>query len=126
MSELLSVKGSDFAGSARHEGDAINVVLTGNADYTALDSLDMLLGRVHREAQALGIKQAVVDLRELEFMNSSGFRSFVTWLNDIKELDEAHRYTIKVISNPELHWQKRSMHSLRTFAIDLVTIVESA
>ena len=85
----------------------------------------MLLTRVHSESRRLGVTEAVVDLRDLEFMNSSCFKSFVTWITDIQELDAAHQYKVRFVSNPKMHWQKRSLHSLRCFAVELITVTES-
>ena len=124
MSEVVSVSGDDFAGAAQHEGTVINAWLKGNADYAALDALDMMLSRIHAEARRLGVSEAVIDLRQLEFMNSSCFKSLVTWINDIQELDEGQRYKVRFVSNTSLHWQKRSLHSLRCFAVELITITE--
>jgi hypothetical protein len=124
VAEVVTVTGADFSGSAHHESKTINVSLKGNADYAALDSLEMLLRRVHEEADRLEIEEAVIDLRQLEFMNSSCFKSFVSWITDIQQMDGAHQYKLTFLSNPKMHWQKRSLHSLRCFAVDLITVVE--
>jgi hypothetical protein len=124
MAEVVSVKGDDFAANATHEGAVISAALKGNADYAALDALDMLLARVHAEAKRLGVKEAEIDLRELEFMNSSCFKSFVSWITEVQELDVEKQYTVTFLSNPKLHWQKRSLHSLRCFAVELITVIE--
>jgi len=125
MSEVASVSVEDFEGAARHDGTMINAWLRGTADYAALDAIDMLLSRIHVEANRLGVKEAVVDLRQLEFMNSSCFKSFVSWINDIQGLEQERRYKIKFLANPKLHWQRRSLTSLRCFAVDLVSVTES-
>jgi hypothetical protein len=124
MAELVSVKGDDFAGTAKHEGTTIQVILTGNADYAALDSLESLLERLHAEARRLAIKEAIIDLRKLEFMNSSCFKSFVSWITNIQELDTPEQYRIRFVSNPNMHWQRRSLHSLRCFAVELIDVTE--
>src|SRR5438128_9709292 len=113
MSELVSVKGEDFAGAASHEGESITVHLKGNADYAAIDELEKLLPRIHAEAKRLGVRDVTVDIRALEFMNSSCFKCFVSWITEIQDLPEAAQYQVKFVSNPQLHWQKRSLHSLR-------------
>ena len=125
MSEVISVEGDDFSGAAQIDGTAINAFLKGTADYAAIEAIDTLLSRIHTEAKRIGIKEAVVDLRQLEFMNSSCFKSFVSWLNDVQELDQERRYRITFLSNPKLHWQKRSLQSLRCFAVELVSVTES-
>ena len=124
MTEVVSVTGDDFSADATYAGSAITASLKGNADYAALDALEMLLTRVHAEARRLAITDAVIDLRGLEFMNSSCFKSFVTWITDIQELDTAAQYKVRFVSNPNMHWQKRSLHSLRCFAVELITVTE--
>jgi hypothetical protein len=123
--EVAAVTGEDFAGTASHEENAIHAKLTGNADFAALDAVEMLLRRTHSEARRLGVREVVVDLKQLEFMNSSCFKCFVSWIADIQELAEPAQYKVKFVSNPQLHWQKRSLHSLRCFAVELITIAEA-
>lgn len=124
MGEVVNVKGDDFAAAANVEGQTIQAWLKGNADYAALDALDMLLERVHAEARRGGVKETVIDLRSLEFMNSSCFKSFVSWITNIQEMDAAKQYKVKFLSNPQMHWQKRSLHSLRCFAVELISVTE--
>ncbi|UQA59346.1 hypothetical protein [Polyangium aurulentum] len=124
MSDLdgLAVNGRDFSASAAHEDKLLFLRLTGNADMSAKEGLDGLLPRVHAEAQRLGVAVVAVDFRELEFMNSSCFKSFVTWISEVQELEPAKQYQIRFLSKPEMHWQRRSLHALRCFAVDLITV----
>lgn len=124
MGEVVTVKGDDFSASASLEGTAIHAWLKGNADYAALDALDTLLERIHAEAKRGTVKEAVVDLRNLEFMNSSCFKSFVSWITTIQDMDAERQYKVNFLSNPQMHWQKRSLHSLRCFAVELITVTE--
>ena len=70
----------------------------------------------------LGVRQVVVDVTRLEFMNSSCFKSIVAWLTDIMELPEPQQYRIKFKSNPDTLWQRRSLHALRSYALMIVRI----
>lgn len=124
MGEVVNVEGDDFAAGANVEGEAIQAWLKGNADYAALDALDMLLERIHAEARRGAVKETIVDLRNLEFMNSSCFKSFVSWITNIQEMDAPKQYKVKFLSNPQMHWQKRSLHSLRCFAVELISVTE--
>ncbi len=81
--------------------------------------------RTHAEAKRLSARKVVIDLRELEFMNSSCFKCFVSWISDVQDLPEGQLYKVEFLSNPQLHWQKRSLHSLRCFAVELITVTES-
>lgn len=124
MAEVVSVKGDDFAAAAHHEGSLIQASLKGNADYAAIDLLERLLDRIHAEARRLSVTETVIDLRQLEFMNSSCFKSFVTWITNIQELETGRQYKVTFLSNPNMHWQKRSLHSLRCFAVELINVTE--
>ena len=118
----LSVEGRDFSATAALTGATLSLKLTGNADMNAKESLDALLPRVHEESMRSSAAEVVVDFRELEFMDSSCFKSFVTWISEVQELAEEKRYRIRLLSRPEMHWQRRSLHALRCFAVDLITI----
>jgi len=123
--EVISVAGEDFTAKSSHDGTTINALLAGNADYAALDAVELLLAKTHAEAKRLGVGEVVVDFKQLEFMNSSCFKCFVSWITDIQELPAPSQYKVRFLSNTQLHWQRRSLHSLRCFAVDLITITDS-
>ena len=123
--EVIAVKEDHFTGSAKHEGNVINAMLDGTADYAALGALETLLARTHEEATRLGVGEVVVDLQQLEFMNSSCFKCFVSWITEIQELAEAARYKVRFLSSSQLPWQKRSLRSLQSVAVELITVAEA-
>ena len=94
----------------------------GTADVEAKPALDHYVEALHGEAKRLGATKVVIDLRELEFMNSSSFKVFVTWLAQVQEMPAENQYRIHFLSNPSMHWQRRSLAALSCFAVDLVTI----
>lgn len=102
--------------------DGIDILFTGTADMHAIDPLDMYLGTVHDLAVEQRSPRVRIDLRRLEFMNSSCFKSFVSWIGRVQDLAPEARYAIELQSNPQIHWQRRSLNALRCFAMDLVTI----
>jgi anti-anti-sigma factor len=120
--ELPPVTADEFSASASLEGDVLTVRFVGNADMRTKPSLDALLVKVHGEAQRLGVKEVVINFHGLEFMNSSCFKSFVSWISDVRDLDAQKQYRIRFLSKPELLWQRRSLHALRCFAVDLISI----
>ena len=125
ITEIVALRGEDFAATATHEGSAITAHLEGNADYAALDAVEMLLNRTHAEAKRLAVSEVIIDLEKLEFMNSSCFKCFVSWITEVQELPPPAQYKVRFLSNPQLHWQKRSLHSLRCFAVELITVTEA-
>jgi hypothetical protein len=46
----------------------------------------------------------------------------VYWLSSVRDAPETERYQIVFLSNPQHHWQKRSMHSLTCFASEFVRV----
>jgi hypothetical protein len=97
------------------------IKFSGNADMAAMSTLAVYLRSVHGEAMQLGVREVTVDLTELYFMNSSCFKSFVTWIEAASSAG-ASAYRIKFLANPKLHWQRRSLEALRCLADDIVTV----
>jgi anti-anti-sigma factor len=109
------------------ESAAADTVLTtrlrGTADVESRPGLQRYVDDLHKEACRLGMSKVIVDLRDLEFMNSSSFKVFITWLAQIKEMPSDAQYKLHLVSNPNTHqWQRRSLAALSCFAVDLVTI----
>ncbi|MCX4239326.1 STAS domain-containing protein [Paraliomyxa miuraensis] len=107
-------------GAAR--GDVIEVRLRGSAELGSKDLLDEFLASVF--AASHDRREVVVDLSELEYMNSSALKSLVTWIVRVRDLPESRRHKIRFLSNPELHWQQRSLHSLVSMWSDVIEVEE--
>jgi hypothetical protein len=123
--KVIAVHSDDFHGEATHRDGVLTLRMSGVADYGAVDSLEQLLDDVHDECVRARITQTSVDLRQLEFMNSSCFKCLVSWITVLQELPAASQYKVTFVSNPQMHWQKRSLHSLQCFAETLITVQES-
>jgi len=123
MSELrLPTKDSVLQASAEHSGDVITLILSGTADSTTRDEFADMVADVHSLASGKHASEVCVDLRDLEFMNSSCLKSLVSWVQYIRDLSAEQRYQLRLVSNPERRWQRRSLAALSCFAVDLVTI----
>lgn len=96
--------------------------IAGTADLAARADLEDYMRRLHDEAVRTSASAVVVDLRELEFMNSSCLKVFVVWLAQLRDMDAGAHYKVRIRSNPDLLWQRRSLAALSCFAVDLVTI----
>lgn len=120
--DLPAVGAPELGAHAEHEGDTLTLRLSGTADMRVSEALERVLTRVHEEAQRLAVTRVRVDLCALEFMNSSCLKSFVTWISQDRDLAPEKRYAIHFISRPEILWQRRSLHALRCFAVDLITV----
>jgi hypothetical protein len=103
------------------EPEGLVAKLSGTADLRVTDSVEAILGSVHKKALELGTPEVRMDLRDLEFMNSSCFKSFVSWISEVSDLTQG-QYRIRFLSNPGILWQRRSLHALSCFASELITI----
>jgi hypothetical protein len=121
-SAIAPITGPTFAAQALVGGAGLTVTLQGNGDVRAQDALEGFLTEMHAEASRLGVSQVDVDCRELQFMNSCCLKALVSWIGAVQDSPAEAQYRICFLSNPRLHWQKRSFRALSYFAAELVTI----
>lgn len=114
----FSFDATDVAGAS----PAVHMRLAGDANMNAVERLGHAFTDVHERALRSRSSEVVVDLRQLEFMNSACFKKVVTWITRVEEIDADSRYRIRFLSNPKIHWQRRSLHALQMFAMELVSI----
>ena len=105
------------------EGDRLHIAFTGTGDMSAITELGDYLLKVHAEAERLPASEVVCDLRKLSFMNSSCFKAFVTWIDTVKNAERT--YGIRLLANPDLHGQRRSLEALRRLATGVVTVEQN-
>ncbi len=121
--QILPIKAQDFTARATTGADnVLTVKLTGNADLNVKTDLDRFLRDLHSETGETGTQEIRVDVRALEFMNSSCLKGFVNWILSVQEQPPDRQYRITFISNAAMQWQRRSLHALSSFASDLVTV----
>ncbi len=116
------IQSAELNATVTQVGQSLVVRLTGTADLRVTETVEKLLTTVHQQATSGHLGEVKVDLRGLEFMNSSCFKSFVTWISEVQELAESAQYRILFFSNPAILWQRRSLNALSCFAAHLVTI----
>ena len=117
-----SIVTPDLRASAFIEGTTFGARFSGNADTRAMAAIDTLLKGLHDQALQRNTREVVIDLTELEFMNSSCFKAFVTWIANVQDLEASKQYSIVFRSDPKKHWQRRSLEALSCFAIDLIRV----
>ena len=123
MTEVLpQLVCDDMTATSMADGDAFRFALEGTADTQSRAALEKYVDALHEEALRRAVKTVHVDLRQLEFMNSSSLKVFVAWLARLNDLAPAQQYRMVLHSNPQLLWQRRSLAALSCFAAELVTI----
>jgi hypothetical protein len=123
VSQVLELATIDMAAfsctPSLHEGK-LSVTFSGTGDVAAIEALGSYLKQVHAEAERLSLTEVTCDFRKLSFMNSSCFKAFVVWIDTVK--NAARVYRIRFLTDPEMHWQRRSLEALRRLATAVVSV----
>ena len=118
--ELSPAQVPDFSCTPELKDGALKLVFVGTGDGSAIQLLADYLKRVHAEATRLTLREVSCDFQRLMFMNSSCFKAFVMWIDTVK--NAAQPYRIRFVTEPEQHWQRRSLEALRRLAGSVVTV----
>jgi hypothetical protein len=84
--------------------------------------LNPFVDAVHAHAIEAAAKELRVDLTALEFCNSSGFKSFIHWIERIQQLPESKRYKLRFLSTKDRRWQRASLLALSCYGVNVVVI----
>ena len=122
MSELpvSEVSSETFRATPRRDDARLVLEFSGSGDMSAIALVAEFLKQVHGAAQLENIVEVCCDFRQLTFMNSSCFKSFVVWIDTVKNAER--RYQILFLTDANHHWQRRSLEALRRLAANIVTI----
>ena len=112
---IQAVEHPEFAGHAAFEDRALRVQLSGSADARATAALDTFVNQVHAEATRLGLSEVVVDVTQLRFMNSSCFKTFMSWITNVGALAAGARYKLRFAWAEQVYWQRRGLDALKAF-----------
>jgi hypothetical protein len=83
--------------------------------------LNPFVDQVHEHLLKAGAKDVRVDFTELEFCNSSGFKSFIYWIQKIQAAGDK-QYRLRFISSPARKWQRTSLLALSCYSPNAVEI----
>jgi len=120
--DIEPVREPDFLADAQLGEGTLAATVSGNADLNVRLALDRFLTTLHREARLHGVKEVTVDVRALDFMNSSCLKSLVSWVTQIQDLPRGQQYRVTFLSSPTMYWQKRSLHAICCLANDIVSV----
>ena len=118
--ELEAVAVTGFACVPELTDGSLRVTFDGTGDAAAIELLSVYLKRLHAEALRLDVVEVACDFRKLSFMNSSCFKAFVMWIDTVKNAPRSYR--IRFLTDPNMHWQRRSLEALRRLATGVVSV----
>jgi len=119
---LANVEHDRFSLEPSLDNAKLRVVFAGTGDLDAVATLGSYLPKVHQHAVLHAVEEVVFDFCALEFMNSSCFKAFVSFIDSAKTIGVSYR--IRFITASKHYWQRRSLEALRRLAMGLV-IIES-
>lgn len=118
----LIVKTEWFSATAEHRGDNIVVSMSGNADMDVHERLKKFLQELVASAKTVRASEVVFQFNELYFMNSSCMSLLLRFINDDVSLRTSEQFKVRLCSNPEQRWQRKSFDAMHAYAPDLVTV----
>lgn len=122
MIDIPKIDANDLRAASSYVDGQLSLSFAGSADSRSQGAIEAMLDKVHAEALRLGVPEVAIDFRECDFVNSSCFKAFVVWLEQIQDLDEKKQYRLRFYSDDTKAWQRRSLQALSCFAIELVHI----
>jgi len=123
MDQLEEITTTDLRTETDLARTALTVKMIGSAESQVTTDLDRYLKRLHAAAVEAKVPEVVVDMRALDFMNSSCFKTFVTWINTLQEAGDGEGpYRVRFLADDKKHWQGRSLGALACFAVDLIRV----
>lgn len=106
------------------DGDVLRIAMSGAVEMRDPGIvLNPYWNSVDDEVRARGIKRVELDLRNLNFMNSSGILTLVRWITRAKG-HGPNGYRIALQFDRNVTWQRTSIPTLAKLAPDIVTATE--
>ena len=125
MSELSTLKVDSLTVTPKQDGDVLRVVMTGAVEMRDPGGvLNPFWSRIDDELKARGIKRVEVDLRDLNFMNSSGILTLVRWITKAKSHPAEDAYQLVLQYDRNVTWQRTSIPTLAKLALNVVVPME--
>ena len=119
---INAVKVPTFSAESSRDKNAIIISMSGNADTVVYEQLKTFLDEVHGAASRAEVDEAVFEVKDLYFMNSSCLSLFLRLINMIIESKNVAKYKIRFRANPNLRWQKKSLQAIVSYAREIVSV----
>jgi hypothetical protein len=125
MSELKPLNADTLSVTPRFGDQVLHVNMSGAVEMRDPGGvLNPFWTRVDDEIRARGLKRVEVDLRDLNFMNSSGILTLVRWITKAKAHDPKDAYQLVLLYDRNVTWQRTSIPTLAKLAPNVVVPAE--
>jgi len=125
MSELTTLSADTLTVTPSLEDGVLRIVVSGAVEMRDPGGvLNPYWTRVDDEVRARGMKRVEVDLRDLNFMNSSGILTLVRWITKAKTHPPDEAYQLILQYDRNVTWQRTSVPTLAKLAPNVVVPME--
>jgi hypothetical protein len=118
---LEPLNAAGFATTIAQAGRELSIGLIGAADLNVREELETFLQRVHDFASEQRLERVTLDMRALEFINSSCLATIVHWI-ELRELLVGHRYRICFVADKNNTWHHRTLRILSGLYCEVLTV----
>ena len=124
-SQLVPINAEGVSIVPRMENGVLRVNVAGTVEMREPgELLNPYWTMIDEEARRHGIKRVEVDLRDLNFMHSSGILTFVRWITKAKGHAAGEGYTLVLKYDRNVTWQRTSIPTLAKLAPNVVVPAE--
>jgi hypothetical protein len=110
----------NFSALVAQADEQLSIRLVGVADLNVHEPLNTFLESVHSLVTQNKLEKVNVDLRGLEFINSSCLASIVHWI-ELREDGSGYRYPVIFTASQTSSWQQRSLRILSRLSCQVET-----
>src|SRR5438105_10346752 len=121
MISPLNAEGLTVSVEPGSHGNVLHLTVSGAVEMRDPGGLlNPYWSRVDEEARRTGTKRVEVDLRDLNFMNSSGILTLVRWITKAKTHSSQDAYQLVLQYDRNVTWQRTSIPTLAKLAPNVV------
>ncbi len=125
MNDLNTLKAESLTVTPVMVEGVLRVVMAGAVEMRDPGGvLNSYWSRIDETARAQRMKRVEVDLRDLNFMNSSGILTLVRWITKAKTHGPADAYKLVLQYDRNVTWQRSSVPTLAKLAPNVVVPAE--
>jgi len=82
-----------------------------------------LFEKIHNKIIELQLKEIHLDFEKLNFLNSSGIKILIKWIQLAIFLPENQKYKFKIYASSKIPWQSNSLKLLSMLSENLIQII---
>jgi hypothetical protein len=120
---LEPLNAAGFATTVAQAGSELSIQLIGVADLNVQEELETFLQQVHAFASERRLERVTLDMRALEFINSSCLATIVHWI-ELREVLVGHRYRICFVADKSNTWHHRTLRILSGLYCEVLTVFQ--